>query len=272
MRSRIKILLGDDSKDFGVNFASLLRNKGFYVIARPKDGLILFDAIKNEAPDIVIMDVIMPNLNGADLVEKFNHTPYKKPHFIVCTSYSDPYLEKTAFEKGIECYIRKPVDIDYLAKRINELMGIEEAPAIEEVDVTKSYDLVSLEIAVTEIIHQVGVPAHIKGYHYLREAIMLSVQNREMLECVTKVLYPTVAKRFNTTASRVERAIRHAIEIAWDRGDIETLNSFFRYTVNVEKGKPTNSEFIALITDKISLKLKAQNRNIANNYSKTPLV
>ena len=253
MRSKVKVLLGDDSKDFGVNFASLLRNKGFYVIARPKDGLVLFDAIKNEAPDVVIMDIIMPNLNGADLVEKFNHTPYKKPHFIVCTSYADSYLEKAAFEKGVECYLRKPIDINYLAKRINEIMGVEETP-------------------VAEIIHQVGVPAHIKGYHYLRTAIILSVQNREMLECVTKVLYPTVAKKYNTTASRVERAIRHAIEIAWDRGDIETLNSFFRYTVNVEKGKPTNSEFIALITDKISLKLKAQSRNPASAYSKSPLV
>ncbi len=273
MKSKVKVLLGDDSKDFGVNFASLLRNKGFYVIARPKDGLILFDAIKNETPDVVIMDVIMPNLNGVELVDKFNHTPYKKPHFIVCTSYSDPYLEKSAFDRGIECYMRKPIDIDYLTKRINRIMGIEEeTPSVEEVDVTKSFDLVSLEIAVTEIIHQIGVPAHIKGYHYLREAIMLSVQNREMLECVTKVLYPTVAKNFNTTASRVERAIRHAIEIAWDRGDIETLNSFFRYTVNVEKGKPTNSEFIALITDKISLKLKAQNRSATNTYTKSPLV
>ncbi len=272
MRSKIKVLLGDDSKDFGVNFASLLRNKGFYVIARPKDGLVLFDAIKNEAPDVVIMDIIMPNLNGADLVEKFNHTPYKKPHFIVCTSYADSYLEKAAFEKGVECYLRKPIDINYLAKHINEIMGVEETPVAEEVNVTKSYDDVALEIAVTEIIHQVGVPAHIKGYHYLRTAIILSVKNREMLECVTKVLYPTVAKKYNTTASRVERAIRHAIEIAWDRGDIETLNSFFRYTVNVEKGKPTNSEFIALITDKISLKLKAQSRNPASAYSKSPLV
>ncbi len=272
MRSKIKILLGDDSKDFGVNFASLLRNKGFYVIARPKDGLVLFDAIKNEAPDVVIMDIMMPNLNGADLVEKFNHTPYKKPHFIVCTSYGDSYLEKTAFEKGIECYLRKPIDINYLAKRINEIMGVEEEPVVEEVNVTKSYDDVALEIAVTEIIHQVGVPAHIKGYHYLRNAIILSVKNREMLECVTKVLYPTVAKNFNTTASRVERAIRHAIEIAWDRGDIETLNSFFKYTVNVEKGKPTNSEFIALITDRISLKLKAQSRNSSSAYSKSTLI
>lgn len=259
MTSRIKVLMGDDSAGFGVSCAGVLRNNGFYVISRKKDGAILFNAIKDEAPDIVIMDSIMPNLDACELIEKFKSTPYKQPKFIIVSSYSNPVFETSCINAGADAYLTRPIDMNLLSKRINELMGVASEPVQEiEIDLKKAkFDEVTLEIAVTDIIHQVGVPAHIKGYHYLRDAIMLSVKDREMLESVTKVLYPTIAKDFNTTASRVERAIRHAIEIAWDRGDIETLNSFFRYTINIEKGKPTNSEFIALITDKINLKLKA---------------
>ena len=153
----------------------------------------------------------------------------------------------------------RPFDVNILGERIKALLEIDsDIHSGMAQSSHKPLDPTSLEIIVTDIIHQIGVPAHIKGYHYLREAIISSVNDREMLESVTKILYPTVAKKFSTTSSRVERAIRHAIEIAWDRGDIDTLNSFFGYTVNTGKGKPTNSEFIALITDKICLKYRAK--------------
>ena len=208
MTNKIKILIGDDTAQYGVSCASSLRNLGFFVITRPKDGLIIYEAIKNETPDVVIIEAVMPNLDAIELIKKIQDSSYKKPQFIVTSSYENSFIDP------------------------------------------------NLEIIVTDIIHQIGVPAHIKGYHYLREAIIQSVNDKEMLESVTKLLYPAVAKKFSTTPSRVERAIRHAIEIAWDRGDLDILNSFFGYTVNTGKGKPTNSEFIALITDKICLKYK----------------
>ena len=149
-------------------------------------------------------------------------------------------------------FMLKPFDIKAMGQRINQLLSSNQL----EIPVEGGKSTINLDIVVTDIIHQIGVPAHIKGYHYLREAIISSVENKDMLESVTKMLYPAVAKKFSTTPSRVERAIRHAIEIAWDRGDLETLNSFFGYTINTGKGKPTNSEFIALITDKICLKYK----------------
>ena len=158
---------------------------------------------------------------------------------------------------GASYFMLKPFDIKVLGERIKAILDIDTDITSEGHIVHKRQSPANLEIIVTDIIHQIGVPAHIKGYHYLREAIICSVNDKEMLESVTKLLYPAVAKKFSTTPSRVERAIRHAIEIAWDRGDIDTLNGFFGYTINTGKGKPTNSEFIALITDKISLKFRA---------------
>ena len=156
---------------------------------------------------------------------------------------------------GASYFMLKPFDIKILGERIKSMLDID-TDISSDSSYTKNKQSINLEIIVPDIIHQIGVPAHIKGSHYLREAIIQSVNDKEMLESVTKLLYPAVAKKFATTPSRVERAIRHAIEIAWDRGDIDTLNSFFGYTINTGKGKPTNSEFIALIADKISLKFK----------------
>ena len=158
---------------------------------------------------------------------------------------------------GAAYFMLKPFDVKILGERIKAMLNIDTDISAETVHPRMKPTPANLEIIVTDIIHQIGVPAHIKGYHYLREAIICSVNDKEMLESVTKLLYPAVAKKFATTPSRVERAIRHAIEIAWDRGDIDTLNSFFGYTINTGKGKPTNSEFIALITDKIRLKFNA---------------
>ena len=226
MTNKIKILIGDDSAQYGVACASSLRAMGFFVITRPKDGLTIYDAIKNEQPDVVIADAVMPSLDAIELMNA-----------------------------GASYFMLKPFDIKILGERIKSMLDID-TDISSDSSYTKNKQSINLEIIVTDIIHQIGVPAHIKGYHYLREAIIQSVNDKEMLESVTKLLYPAVAKKFATTPSRVERAIRHAIEIAWDRGDIDTLNSFFGYTINTGKGKPTNSEFIALIADKISLKFK----------------
>lgn len=252
MTNKVKILIGDDSADFGMACANKLREMGFYVITRSKDGLLLFDAIKNELPDVVLIDTSMPNIDGIELIRKFKSSTYKMPLFVVTSSYSNTFIEKAVMEAGAAHFMLKPFDLNVLGDRINSLIGA----AMEERGEASGNQTVNLEVIVTDIIHQIGVPAHIKGYHYLREAIIQSVNDDQMLESVTKLLYPSVAKAFDTTSSRVERAIRHAIEIAWDRGDLNTLNSFFGYTVNTGKGKPTNSEFIALITDKIRLKYK----------------
>ncbi len=255
MNNKIKILIGDDSAQYGVNCASSLRSLGFFVITRPKDGLVIFDAIRNEAPEIVIVDAVMPNLDAIELIRKVMQSSYKKPMFIVTSSYENSFIEQQVMNAGASYFMLKPFDIKMLGERIKMMLDID-TDITSDISFSRRSQNPNLEIIVTDIIHQIGVPAHIKGYHYLREAIMASVADKEMLESVTKLLYPAVAKKFKTTPSRVERAIRHAIEIAWDRGDIDTLNSFFGYTINTGKGKPTNSEFIALITDKICLKYK----------------
>lgn len=254
MTNKIKILIGDDSAQYGVSCASSLRNSGFFVITRQKDGLVIYDAIKNELPDVVITDAVMPGMDAIELIKKTNERLSKKPMFIVTSAYENSFIETQVMHAGAKYFMLKPFDVKVLAQRIKSMLDID---TDINSDSAASKGIPNLEIIVTDIIHQIGVPAHIKGYHYLREAIILSVGDKQMLESVTKLLYPAVAKKFSTTPSRVERAIRHAIEIAWDRGDIDTLNSFFGYTVNTGKGKPTNSEFIALITDKICLKYKA---------------
>lgn len=256
MTNKIKILIGDDSAQYGVSCASSLRTMGFFVITRQKDGLVIYDAIKNEQPDVVITDAVMPSLDAIELIKKVDSCGCKKPLFIVTSAYENAFIESQVMNAGASYFMLKPFDVKIMGERIKAMLDI-------DTDITSNGNFggrkgsPNLEIIVTDIIHQIGVPAHIKGYHYLREAIIESVNDKEMLESVTKLLYPSVAKKFATTPSRVERAIRHAIEIAWDRGDIDTLNSFFGYTVNTGKGKPTNSEFIALITDKICLKFRS---------------
>ena len=170
---------------------------------------------------------------------------------MVMSSSDNQRFEQEVLSAGADYYFLKPFDINILAQRINQLTGWSKTQG----DVTKQ-DNVDLQVTVSEIMHQIGVPAHIKGYQYLREAIMLSINDREMMSSVTKVLYPTVAKMYSTTASRVERAIRHAIEVAWDRGDVDVLSSYFGYTIQSTRGKPTNSEFIAMISDKVRLRMK----------------
>ena len=234
------------------------------VVGKAGNGEELIDIIREKKPDVVLMDIIMPKLDGLAVLDRVNHEPeMKKPAFIVISAVGQEKTTEDAFELGADYYILKPFDQDTVLKRIKRArvkrpgFPVKIKAAETNVNVNeKEYLERNLETDVTNIIHEVGVPAHIKGYQYLRDAIIMSVTDMEMLNSITKILYPTIAKQHQTTPSRVERAIRHAIEVAWSRGKMDTIEELFGYTVSGGKGKPTNSEFIALIADKIRLEYK----------------
>lgn len=251
MDEKIKVIIGDESKEFGCMLANSLRSRGFFAVTRENDGLKLLDNIRSEEPDVVIVDSVIPGIDAAELIKRCDSF-VRKPFFIVTSAYRNIIAERQIMSAENAYFMLKPFDCDMLVNVINNAARaeIQSDPRLAE----------DMRVIVTDIIHQIGIPAHIKGYHYLREAILLCLDDEDMLESVTKLLYPTVAKRFNTTASRVERAIRHAIETAWDRGDLDTIQNLFGYTVNVYKGKPTNSEFIALITDNLRLKYRKNDK------------
>lgn len=255
MINKIKVLIGDDSVEYGIACASSLRGKGLYVVTRPKDGNVILDSIRNDSPDVVVIDAILPHIDAIEMMKKISASGCKKPAFIITSAYDNTFIERQVMQNGASYFMLKPFDVNTLGDRILSLT--QDDPKDNPKNKINPSGEQDMEIVVTDVIHQLGVPAHIKGYHYLREAILSSLDDPELLESVTKSLYPNVAQKFQTTSSRVERAIRHAIEIAWDRGNLDTLNSFFGYTVNTCKGKPTNSEFIALITDKLRLQYKS---------------
>ena len=214
-------------------------------------------------PEILILDMIMPHLDGLGVLEEISGMELDRyPRIIVLSAVGQEQITQKAISLGAEYYIVKPFNLDILMKRINQLAGVEESKdskiqyARAVLTNNEEDDVKSLEIDITNIIHEIGVPAHIKGYHYLRDAIIMVVEDIDLLGAITKELYPAIAKANNTTPSRVERAIRHAIEVAWNRGKLETINSLFGYTVQNDKGKPTNSEFIAIIADKLRLERK----------------
>ena len=247
MQKQVKVLIGDDTAEYGVSCASVLRAQGMYAYTRPKNGNSVLESIQNDTPDVVVVDAVLPAMDAIELMKKAGAGGAKRPAFIVTSSYDNSFIEQQVMQNGAAYFMLKPFDLHVLGERISLLT--EKQPLGPFVNRAGQ----DLAVTVTDIIHQLGVPAHIKGYHYLRAAIVSAYSDPALLESVTKQLYPLVAEQFSTTPSRVERAIRHAIEIAWDRGDLDTLNSFFGYTVNTCKGKPTNSEFIALITDKLRL-------------------
>lgn len=249
MNHKVKVMIGDDSAEYGIACANRFRSQGLYTVTRKKDGKALLEAIHNDKPDVVIMDAVMVHYDAAEVMTRVKASGEKMPYFIVTSAYDNAFIERQVMESGAAYFIQKPFDMDMMVKRVQRLLGGESSGGSGEGN--------DLELVVTEMIHQLGVPAHIKGYHYLRTAILLSIDDQELLDSITKRLYPAVAKQYDTTSSRVERAIRHAIEIAWDRGNLDTLNAFFGYTVNTCKGKPTNSEFIALITDKLRLQYRS---------------
>lgn len=236
---------------------------GFRFVGKANNGTDILNIIRERHPDIVLLDIIMPKLGGIEVMEqiKSDSDIKTKPVFMIISAVGSEGITENAFNLGANYYIMKPFDSDTLLRRLRDIKRQRTAkPAGARVAVS-SYEPgaevvsdLNLESEITSIIHEIGIPAHIKGYHYLRDSIMLSIKDSDMINSITKVLYPTIAKRYQTTASRVERAIRHAIEVAWSRGNLEVINNMFGYTVNKGKGKPTNSEFIALISDKIRLK------------------
>ncbi|MBQ6847318.1 MAG: sporulation transcription factor Spo0A [Clostridia bacterium] len=256
MEKQLKIVVADDSSELGENCAKTFKAYGMQVSLCSKDGLKVLERVKGEEPDIVLADVFMPNLDILGVMKSLKDDSVKhKPMVMAMSSFDNARLEKELIDAGADYYFLKPFDLNTVAERIIQISGWknEKSPLVVRDNVVTD---TQLELMITDMIHQIGVPAHIKGYHYLREAIILSIKNSDIINSVTKILYPTVAKKHGTTASRVERAIRHAIEVAWDRGDIDVLNSYFGYTIQNERGKPTNSEFIAMISDKLRLKLK----------------
>lgn len=256
MEKELKVIIADDSTELGQTCAKILRSYGMDVILCEKDGKRVLEFNKRYKPDIIVADVFMPNLDILGVLGSMKNMEEKsRPMVMAMSSCDNQRLEKETLDAGASYYFLKPFDVNTMAQRIIQLSGWrnEIAPVVVKDNVVTDPEL---ELMVTEIIHQIGVPAHIKGYHYLREAITLSVKNSEIINSVTKLLYPTIAKKYSTTSSRVERAIRHAIEVAWDRGDIDVLNSYFGYTIQNDRGKPTNSEFIAMISDKLRLRLR----------------
>lgn len=256
MGKKLKIVIAEDGTELGKSCEKALKSYGMDVIMCDKSGTQLLEKIKSEKPDVVLADIFMQNLDILGVLDAIHKTDAaSRPMVMAMSSFDNPRLEKETLEAGASYYFLKPFDINTMAERIIRLSGWrnEISPVVVKDNVVTDPEL---ELMVTEIIHQIGVPAHIKGYHYLREAIILSVKNSEIINSVTKLLYPTVAKHHGTTSSRVERAIRHAIEVALDRGDIDVLNSYFGYTIQNDRGKPTNSEFIAMISDKLRLRLK----------------
>ena len=256
MEKKLKIIVADESEELGKSCEKIFKGYGMDVSLCEKDGIRVLNKIRSEKPDIVLADVFMPNLDILGVLEQLKDIKIsERPLVIAMSAFDNQRLEKELIEAGAGYYFLKPFDIKSMAERIIKLADWKcgNVPLAVKNSILPDTEL---EVKITEIIHEIGVPAHIKGYHYLREAIILSVKNSEIINSVTKILYPTVAKNHSTTASRVERAIRHAIEVAWDRGNIDVLNSYFGYTIQNDRGKPTNSEFIAMISDKLRLELK----------------
>lgn len=251
MSNNLKVLLTGEGSEFGKNCANVLRTYGCDVILVQKDGKALLSRIESSGADVVVMDAFMSNLDALGVINQLQDKE-TKPLLMVMSSADNQRFEQELLQAGADYYFLKPFDVQMLAQRINQLTGWSK----NQGSVSNLQDNNDLQVTISEIMHQIGVPAHIKGYQYLREAIVLSINDREMMSSVTKVLYPTVAKMYSTTSSRVERAIRHAIEVAWDRGDVDVLSSYFGYTIQNTRGKPTNSEFIAMISDKLRLRMK----------------
>lgn len=248
--NNLNVLLTDEKDEATLDLAAVLRSSGMNVKICPKNGAELIKMMEELRPDVIIMDSFLQHIDAAGVLARVNmENPVKRPLMIVMSGIDNSNFEKELIRNGVDYYFLKPIDPQAVAQRIIQLTSW------KNVGVSASYEpQQDLTVAITEILHQIGVPAHIKGYQYVREAIRLTVEDPETLNSVTKILYPTVAKNFKSTSSRVERAIRHGIEVAWDRGDVDVLNSYFGYTIQNQRGKPTNSEFIAMIADKIRLK------------------
>ena len=254
-----KVIVAGGGDDFGKGCEQALAALGADVEVTPKDGRVLLDTILKEEPDAVVLDMFLPHLDAIGIMKGVRNRPGRvSPRFFVTFNFANPALEHDVMAAGASYFFMKPFDPEEMAGRVIEMCRPDApAPMRRAIPIEpQRREVSSLEMQVTEIIHQIGVPAHIKGYQYLRDAILMAIDDDHIISAVTKQLYPSVAKKYSTTSSRVERAIRHAIEVAWDRGDVDVLNAYFGYTVHTARGKPTNSEFIAMIADKFRLALK----------------
>ncbi len=254
MKDQFKILITEEANHFEAEKPELFAERGFIPEFCEKDGIKVTEKIKEFQPDVVLMDMFMSSIDGVGVIRKIKkESSSNKPVFVIVSGYDSPVLEYEALCAGAAYFVIKPYNAEDLLERISDLLDYCAAQDNEKtsggiISINKE-----LEITITDILHQIGVPAHIKGYHYLRDSIMMCVNRPEIINAVTKELYPSVAGKYDTTSSRVERAIRHAIEVAWDRGDVDVLNSYFGYTIHNGRGKPTNSEFIAMISDRLRL-------------------
>ncbi len=255
MEHATTVLIADGAEDFCAGLTAALQRSGdFHVVGTAADGEQALRMMEERTPDILVLDLMLSKKDGISILKAIADREHK-PMTLATSAFVTEYVSTAAANLGVRYLMLKPCDMTALVERLEEIRGGESLRFLDK----RRPDKHNIESLVTSIIHEIGVPAHIKGYQYLREAIIIAVNDMDVINAITKVLYPQVAKTFSTTPSRVERAIRHAIEVAWDRGDLDTLQRFFGYTVSNTKGKPTNSEFIALIADKLQLQLKGQN-------------
>lgn len=246
-KEKEKVLIGDDSPDCGLRWAGVLKDEGLFAITRCCEGESLLEAVETEKPDYLVINAKMPGIDAAELLARMRKQLGRVPVTIVVGNHGSPQLEKEVMDAGASYFMVKPFDPRQIARKIRTLTDFRMGNLLRG----SHSSITNIEYVVTDIIHRIGVPANLKGYQYLRIAIILSVNDKDMLNGVTKALYPTIAQEFETSTSSVERAIRHAICIAWERGDVDALNSIFGCTIHSERGKPTNSEFIALVADKL---------------------
>lgn len=260
--SKINVILADDNREFTQMLTEYIsEQEDMEVTGVAYNGDEVLDLIEEgNHPDVLILDIIMPHLDGLGVLEKLQGMKLDpQPKIIMLTAFGQENITQKAVQLGASYYILKPFDLDALGNRIRQLTN-SQANLSTNSQARKNVVSMSkgknLDIDITNIIHEIGVPAHIKGYQYLRDAITLVYNQIEILSAITKTLYPTIAEKYETTPSRVERAIRHAIEVAWTRGNIDSISRLFGYTVNIAKSKPTNSEFIAMVADKLRLQHK----------------
>jgi len=262
MSKKVKIIVAEDNRNLCQILQDYIsKDDSFELAGVAYNGLEAWDLIQKHDPDLVIMDLVMPNLDGLEVLERINaRTSVRKPKVILLTAFGHETLTHQAMVMGVDYFILKPFDLEILGKRIRTLtqdLEVTNPPMLQTCSSVASVGRgVNINVEVTTMMHQLGIPAHVKGYQYIRDAILMVIEDVSLLGAVTKELYPAIAKKYNTAPSRVERGIRHAIELAWERGHMETLKRIFGYSMNIERQKPTNSEFIALLADKLRVMSK----------------
>lgn len=249
-KGKIRVMLADDNRTFCDQMKEFLELQGdIEVLGVAYNGEMLLEMLEEQKPDSIVLDVVMPKIDGLGVLEAINlKAESERPNVVVLSGLGQEDMMHRTIELGAQYYMMKPIDYNVLVNRLRTLNTAAVRPTTGFAPLVRN-----LDIEVTRVIQQMGVPAHVKGYQYLRDAIILVVEEMNLLGAVTKELYPLIAEKYNTTASRVERAIRHAIELAWDRGNVDLMTKFFGYTISMERGKPTNSEFIAMVADRLRI-------------------